>query len=150
MLIIDEDLKLNKKDNLSHRRFPFTLDHSFDKLIIKLSYAPRFVPSDEKENILAEAVKKYLQDDIYSNEDRTSTLDANIENFITTSLFYEREFVGAYHNKINDQKIMISHEFSSRGYKKFAIKPGAYEFVLSMHSCNSNVDAKISVEAIND
>ena len=130
MLIIDEDLKLNKKDNLSHRRFPFTLDHSFDKLIIKLSYAPRFVPSDEKENILAEA--------------------ANIENFITTSLFYEREFVGAYHNKINDQEIMISHEFSSHGYKKFAIKPGAYEFVLSMHSCNSNVDAKISVEAIND
>lgn len=150
MQIINENLKLNKNDSLTHRRFPFNLDENYDRLIIKLSYSPSHVPKGENIDVLKEAVEKYLQDDIYSDEDRTGTLDANIENFLTTSLFYEGKFVGAYHNKVNDQEIVISQEYSSRGYKKFDIKSGSYEFVLSIHSCNSNVEAKIFLEAVNE
>lgn len=150
MLIIDENLNLSKEDSLTHKRFPFVLDKDCDKLIIKLSYSPTQVPDDEKIDPLKEAVDKYLQDDIYSEEDRAGTLDANVENFLTTSLFYEGKLVGAYHNKINDQEITVSKDYSSRGYKKFDISPGSYEFVLSMHSCNSKVLAKISLEAIDE
>lgn len=150
MLIIDENLKLDRSDSLTHKHFNFELDKNFDKLIIKLSYSPTKVPDDEKVDSLKEAVDRYLQDDIYTEEDRTGTLDANVENFLTTSLFYEGEFVGAYHNKTNDQEITISKNYSSRGYKTFDIKAGTYEFVLSMHSCNSKVVAKISLEAINE
>lgn len=150
MLIIDENLKLNKEDSLTHRRFPFVLDKKFDRLIIKLSYSPILVPDDEKIDPLKEAVNKYLQDSIYTDTDRAGTLDANVENFLTTSLFYEGKFVGAYHNKVNDQEITVSKDYSSRGYKKFDVSPGSYEFVLSMHSCNSKVIAKISLEAIDE
>ena len=150
MQIIEENLKLNKNDSLTHRRFPFKLDESYDRLVIKLSYSPTHVPYGENIEVLEEAVEKYLSDEIYSDEDRTGTLDANVENFLTTSLFYEGRFVGAYHNKTNDQEITISKDYSSRGYKKFDIKAGSYEFVLSMHSCNSKVVAKISLEAINE
>lgn len=150
MQIIEENLKLNKNDSLTHRRFPFKLDESYDRLVIKLSYSPTHVPYGENIEVLEEAVEKYLTDEIYSDEDRSGTLGANIENFLTTSLFYEGKFIGAYHNKANDQEIVISPEFSSRGYKKFEINSGSYEFVLSMHSCNSGVDAKISLEAINE
>ncbi|WP_416334839.1 hypothetical protein ACKRLN_08275 [Anaerococcus sp. DFU013_CI05] len=150
MQIIDENLKLNKNDSLTHRRFPFKLEENFDRIIIKLSYSPTHVGQGENIEVLEEAVEKYLSDEIYSEEDRKGTLDANIENFLTTSLFYEGKFVGAYHNKVNDQEIVVSREFSSRGYKKFDVRAGSYEFVLSMHSCNSDVDAKISLEAIDE
>ena len=150
MLIIDENLKLTRKDNLTHRRFAFDINEGFDMLIIKLSYSPTQVLGDEKVNTLKEAIEKYLKDDIYTDEDRYGTLNANIENFLTTSLFYEGEFVGAYHNKVNNQEIIVSTDYSSRGYKKHEISPGNYELVLSMHACNSEVIAKISLEAVNE
>lgn len=150
MIIIKEELDLNKNDNLTHRRFPFKLNQAFDKIIIKLSYGPRFIPDKQKIDILEEAVEKYLSDPIYTDEERRGTLEAKVENFLTTSLFSQGKFLGAYHNKANYQEIIVSKEYSSRGYKKHEINPGNYELVLSMHSCNCNVKANLSLEAIND
>ena len=150
MIILDENINLDENDTLSHKRFPFTLEKSFDRLIIKMAYYPRLVDEIDKKASLKEAVEKYLQDPIYTEQDREGTMDAKVENFLTTSLFYEGKFLGAYHNKNNDIRIFLSENESSLGYKKTPIKPGAYEFVLSMHACHSNVLANITLEAIDD
>mgnify|MGYP006964238172 CR=1 FL=1 len=151
MIILDEHLKLNREDTLTHRRFPFELDKEYEKIIINFSYSPSLVPDDEgRVEILREAIDKYMPEGEFSKEEREDTLNHQIENFLTTSLFYEGEFVGAYHNKNNNQEIIISEKEASRGYKKTPIRVGSYEFVVSMHSCNSPVDSKFTLEALDE
>lgn len=150
MYIIDEKLDLDIRDTLTHKRFPFNLERTYDKLIIKLSYSPALVPDDEKREILEEAIEKYLPLGEYSQREREDTLNARIENFLTTALFYEGKFIGAWHNKSTDQEIIVSKYFASKGYHKAAITPGSYELVLSMHSANSKITGKLSLEVIDE
>ncbi|WP_394268562.1 hypothetical protein [Anaerococcus nagyae] len=150
MIILDKDLKLDRGDTLTHKRYPFTLDKNYQKIRIKMTYSPTRVPENERIEILKECIDKYMPKGEFSKKEREDTLKSQIENFITTSLFYEGNFIGAYHNKNNEQEIIISPKKSSLGYKKTDIKAGAYEFVLSMHSCNSKVNCKFSLEALDE
>lgn len=150
MIILDKDLKLDRGDTLTHKRYPFTLDKNYQKIRINMTYSPTRVPENERIEILKECIDKYMPKGEFSKKEREDTLKSQIENFITTSLFYEGNFIGDYHNKNNEQEIIISPKKSSLGYKKTDIKAGAYEFVLSMHSCNSKVNCKFSLEALDE
>lgn len=150
MIILDENLKLDDKDTLTHLRYPFSLDRDYKAIKINLDYDPSNVPKESSMEKLRECANKYMPKEDYSQEDRDDILNSKIANLITTSLLYEGKFVGAYHNKANHQEIIVSKDKSSPGYKKFDIKKGNYEFVLSMHSSNSKINAHFSLEAIDD
>lgn len=150
MIILDEKLDLNEENTLSHIRYPFTLDKDYKALKINLNYDPTNVPKDYGKEKLRECVDKYMPKEHFTEEMRNHILNSEIENLITTSLLYEGKFVGAYHNKSNHQEIIVSKEKSSPGYKKFEVKEGNYEFVLSMHSSNSPIKADFTVEAIDE
>lgn len=150
MIIIDKSLKLDEKDTLTHLRYPFSLDRDYKAIKINLDYDPTNVPKEYAKEKLRECVDKYMPKEDYSQEDRDGILDSEVSNFLTTSLLYEGKFVGAYHNKDNHQEIIVSKDKSSPGYKKFDIKKGKYEFILSMHSSNSPIDAHFSLEAIDE
>lgn len=150
MIVLDKELKFDKKDTLSHKRFPFSLDKTYKKIKIKMTYSPSHVAENESRKILKECIAKYMPEGEFSQKEREDTLKRQVENFITTSLFYEENFIGAYHNKNNDQEIIVSSKISSPGYKKTEIKPGNYEFVLSLHSCNSKVNCRFSLEVFNE
>lgn len=150
MIILDEKLKLDDKDTLTHLRYPFSLDRDYKAIKINLDYDPTNVPREYSLEKLRECVDKYMPEEDYSQEDRDDILDSEVSNFLTTSLLYEGKFVGAYHNKNNHQEIIVSKDKSSPGYKKFAVKKGDYEFILSMHSSNSKINAHFSLEAIDD
>lgn len=150
MIILDENLNLDDKDTLTHLRYPFSLDKDYSAIKIKLDYDPTHVPKEIGIEKLKECVAKYMPEGDYSQEERDEILDSEVSNFLTSSLLYQGRFVGAYHNKSNHQEIIISKEKSSPGYKKFAVKNGKYEFILSMHSSNSKIKAHFSLEAIDD
>lgn len=150
MIVLDENLKLDDKDTLTHLRYPFSLDRDYKAIKINLDYVPSNVPKESSMEKLRECANKYMPKEDYSQEERDDILNSKISNLITTSLLYEGKFVGAYHNKANHQEIIVSKDKSSPGYKKFAVKKGNYEFVLSMHSSNSKIKAHIKLEAIDD
>lgn len=150
MKIINQKLNLDITDTLTHRRFPFTLDEPFDKLVIHLAYDPRLVPTEIGKNLAIECVDRDLPAGVFDEATRADVKTSTIENFITVSLLHEGNFVGDYHNKNNNQEIIVSKEKSSLGYKKLEILPGSYELVLSMHSCNCPVEVDLSLEAINE
>lgn len=150
MIILDENLKLDDKDTLTHLRYPFSLDRDYKAIKINLDYDPSNVPKESSMEKLRECANKYMPKEDYSQEDRDDILNSKIANLLTTSLLYEGKFVGAYHNKANQQEIIVSKDKSSPGYKKFDVKKGNYEFILSMHSSNSKINAHFSLEAIDD
>lgn len=150
MIILDENLKLDDKDTLTHLRYPFSLDRDYKAIKINLDYDPSNVPKESSMEKLRECANKYMPKEDYSQEERDDILNSKIANLLTTSLLYEGKFVGAYHNKDNHQEIIVSKDKSSHGYKKFAVKKGNYEFILSMHSSNSKINAHFSLEAIDD
>ena len=150
MIVLDENLILDDKDTLTHLRYPFIMDRDYKAIKINLDYDPSDVPKEYGKQSLKECVDKYMPEEDYSQEDRDDILNSKIANLLTTSLLYEGKFVGAYHNKANQQEIIVSKDKSSPGYKKFDIKKGNYEFILSMHSSNSKINAHFSLEAIDD
>lgn len=147
MKILDKSLELDEKDTLSHLRYFFTLDSNYNDMIIKLRYSPRVVPLELEEGKIEKCINKYIPPN-YIDGIKKFVDNFKIENLITTSLKYDGNLIGGWHNKSNDQVIKISEKFSSHGYRKFKIQQGKYELVISLHSVNCPVKIEFSLEVV--
>lgn len=149
MIIIDKEFNLDIGNTLSHMSIPFRLDRKFDYMNIKLLYNPRLVPKEEAKPLIEQCINRYLTREVDKDILEEYKESIEIENLITISLFYEGKYIGAWHNKSNNQDIIISEKASSLGFVKTEIKQGNWEAKLNFHSVNTDVEVKFMIE-LND
>lgn len=145
MIFLEKEFDLGFEDSQTHLRIPFNLKENYQEMTIKFDYSPRLASEEFSAPLVEESVEKFYPKEL-REEVKEGMQGFQIENFITTSLIYEEKFIGAWHNKSNNQEIKISKDFSSLGYKKHDILPGNYELTLSIHSANCPIKDHLALE----
>ncbi|MDD7306105.1 MAG: hypothetical protein PUG67_05920 [Peptoniphilaceae bacterium] len=145
MILLNDTLQLDNKNTLSHKKYIIKLARAYDQLLIKMCYSPAYVDQEKSDILIKSCIDKYVPD-FYKNSFENIN-NFKVENLITTSLKYENEYLGAYHNKTSNQEIIISPKMSSLGYISHDVLAGDYALTLSFHSVNSEITLKLLVEA---
>ncbi len=147
MKIFEKNLKLTPIDNQTNIKFPFILHEDYTTLIINFTYTPRLVPDEiAYEKIIQTICRDIEKSSKNYQEMMNKAKEMKLENLITISLSCNNEYLGAYHNKRDLQKNIISKDFASEGFNKIEIVKGDWEVQLNAHHIGCDIEVSLSVE----
>lgn len=148
MSIFELDLRLGEYDTQTNIKIPFEIKNKYSELIIHFSYNPDKSKDDVARRQVEDALRKYDQAD-FASAKRLAYDHLPIDNLITLSLSKNDKYLGAHHNKSNDQEITINNETASFGFWPVEVEPDNWELQLNCHCIASKeVAANIRIEAI--
>ncbi|MBA5728931.1 hypothetical protein HW423_03925 [Aerococcaceae bacterium INB8] len=148
MSIFELDLRLGEYDTQTNVKIPFEIRNKYSELIIHFSYNPDKSKDDVARRQVEDALRKYDQAD-FASAKRLAYDHLPIDNLITLSLSKNGKYLGAHHNKSNDQEITINNETASFGFWPVEVEPADWELQLNCHCIASKeVEANIRIEAI--
>ena len=148
MSIFELDLRLGEYDTQTNIKIPFEIKNKYSELIIHFSYNPDKSKDDVTRRQVEDALRKYDQAD-FTSAKRLAYDHLPIDNLITLSLSKNGKYLGAHHNKSNDQEITINNETASFGFWPVEVEPADWELQLNCHCIASKeVAANIRIEAI--
>lgn len=135
-IILEKELRLSEKDHQTNIVIPFQLNQTAEKLVIDFSYDPPEVDEEAARIQIRQALEQFVPETDqkkWGNVDRYLPL----QNLITLSLTYEKQYVGAHHKKDNHQIIIISKQEASKGFIKRTAEAGEWEIQLNAHCIGS-------------
>ncbi len=148
MTLIDHTYQLTPADSQTNLHVPFSLDRAWSALRIHFAYDPKSDDSDAALDQLTQALPIYIPAE-HMAEIADPRQFLPLDNFITSSLAYENRYLGAHHNKANEQRIHISAADSTRGYLRHPILPGDWELQFNLHAVVSSlVTLRLHLEVI--
>lgn len=144
-VIQEQSLNLTEKDHQTNILIPFKIDEKAKKLEIAFSYAPEIAAEEYALKKIEKALQRYVPDEEKKKWGSVKRY-LPLRNFITLSLMFEDEYIGAYHNKKTIQEVIISDSFSSKGFLKHSIDSGQWELQLNAHCIVSEkIEAVIAI-----
>ena len=148
--ILDTELLLYKIDENTHKKIKFNIERKMNRLKLEFKYSPKIVR--EKKYII-EAFKEgsceMTSEEALFYKEKYLNGKEELINLITLSLYHEDEYIGCAHRSSDKQKIIISPEESTPGFKNTTGKQGWWEIVLSIHGMNTdkmNISLKVYIE----
>ena len=137
--ILDTELLLTKIDEKTHKKMKFNIEEEMTQLKLEFEYSPKTVI--EKKYII-EAFKEdrcqMTSEEALFFKDKYLNGNEELKNLVTLSLYHDNEYIGCAHRSLDKQKIIISPEESTPGFKNTRVNQGQWEIVLSIHGLNTN------------
>lgn len=150
MILYEKIIAISDKDTQTNIKIPFEINQHADVLKVQFSYGPGWSDDYIAQQQVKEAIHRYLPKGA-DDEAKNIINYLPIENFITVSLSFENQYLGAHHNKAKNQTILINHTSHSPGFNACAINPGFWELQLNCHCIASElVEVKVRIEILND
>ncbi|UUX33471.1 hypothetical protein [Fundicoccus culcitae] len=147
MKIVDLTIQLGKFDTQTNIKIPFELNQTYTQLTIYFNYSPNKSSDDVAISQLEEAVVKYALPGSRPEDYQVANF-LPVDNLITLSLSKNGRYLGAHHNKSNDQTIVISAASASHGFWPVDVDAGRWELQLNCHCVASKVvKANVRIEA---
>ncbi|EKU93913.1 Uncharacterised protein [Alloiococcus otitis] len=145
-VLLDKDFRLSGRDTQTNIKLNFTIEEAFNFLQINFTYSPGQSSDQVAQDQVKEAILKYSL--TQGARDRTRLEDfLPVDNFITLSLAKDGHYLGGYHNKSKDQKILISREDASLGFWPVDHLSGQWEAQLNCHCIASKaLSASLRIE----
>ena len=145
--ILDTELLLYKIDENTHKKITFNIEKEMRQLKIEFEYSPKI--AIEKKYIIEafkdERCEMTFEEALFFKEKYLNG-DEELKNLATLSLYHENEYIGCAHRSLDKQKIIISSEESTPGFKNTRVNKGQWEIVISMHGLNTD-SINISLKA---
>lgn len=146
MEILDLTIQLDATKTQTNFKIPFKVPQSAEKLVIHFHYSPNQSRDDVAIAQLERAISKYALAG-YSTEQLQVEYYLPVDNLITLSLTKNGQYLGAHHNKSNNQTIIISQETASHGFWPIIIESAQWELQLNCHCIASHmVQANVRIE----
>lgn len=150
VILFEKNIAISDKQTHTNIKIPFEINQHSNSLMIYFSYGPAYSDDYTAQKQVEGALKRYLPEES-DNESKNVMNYLPIENFVTVSLSYENQYLGAYHNKAKTQTILINPINPSPGFNACAIAPGSWELQLNCHCIASKlVEVEVRIEVLND
>ncbi len=145
--ILKRQLTVLKKDESTHKKINITIEDEAERLEIKFRYNPR-VTTDENDinNSFKKEICEMTEEERIFLKNRYLNGQEILKNLATLSLYHDGDYIGCGHRGCSEEKIILSKEKSSPGYKKISDIKGKWEMIISLHGINTDI-MNISLEA---
>lgn len=145
--IFKKHFTVSKKDESTHKKINIIIDDEADRLEIKFQYASKVTSSEEDiNNSFKKEICEMTEEERIFIKDRYLKGEEILKNLATLSLYHDGDYIGCGHRGCSEEKIIISKEESSPGYKKTSDIKGKWEMIISLHGINTDI-MNISLEA---
>ena len=137
--ILHKELIIYKVDEKTHKKIKFNIEKEMSNLMLEFEYSPKIV---SEKNYIIEAFKEdncemTLEEALFYKEKYLNASE-ELKNLVTVSLYNEEEYIGCAHRSLDKQKIIVSLEESTPGFKNTKVRQGQWEIVLSVHGLNTD------------
>ncbi|MFR6064967.1 MAG: hypothetical protein ACLUH5_02840 [Eubacterium sp.] len=143
MIIFEKKGKVTPDDDKTNIAFDFEVPEGAKKLVIEYAYSPKELEDRQK---ALELIRRELENYLGNNNEKAENY-LPVKNLITLSLDENGKYRGAAHRQPNSQKIEISAENCTPGFKKGAPESGKWRIVLNVHCCVCDVDYEIKISS---
>lgn len=148
MELLNEVFELTHNDTKTNIKIPFEVPQNYTSLQIHFTYGPKFSRDQAAHEQVQEAIANYLFPASPALDFEVETY-LPVENLVTLSLSKNGDYLGGHHNKMAQQKVMISNEAASVGFWPTAIEKAEWELQLNCHCAASNLlTARVRIEGI--
>ena len=132
-VILDLAIHIYPKDEKTNICVPFSLKKNYSTLEIISSYEPKGCEDREraKEMILRGLEKYSFKEDPYRSWE---SYLPRVVSLITFSVDHKGQYLGCCHRQDNEQRHIISGDFSSPGFFRRAPEAGDWRVMLNVHA----------------
>ena len=134
-VILDKIILLYPEDSKTNVCIPFSLQKNYRALEFICSYEPKKCEDKEKaKELLLAGIETYIPAEYRESSAALEDFLAAVVNLVTFSLDCSGQYLGCAHRHANEQRHIVSMDFSSPGFFCHAPAAGDWRAVINVHA----------------
>ncbi|MDR0554480.1 MAG: hypothetical protein LBG76_06770 [Treponema sp.] len=134
-ILLDRELILHLEDAKTNVEIPFTLKRNYEALELLCSYEPKHCDDENlARRLIEEAITTFAPPPYREKIGPWQRHRSSVVNLITVSIDAGETYLGCAHRHANEQRHIISADFSSPGFCRCAPQPGPWRAMLNVHA----------------
>ena len=134
-VILDRLIHIYLKDEKTNICIPFSLKKKYSSLEFICSYEPKKCEDKEKaRQMIMDELEKYSPQVDHESKGSWEIYLSKVVSLITVSVDYKGQYLGCSHRLDNEQRHIISADFSSPGFFRHSVDAGDWRVLINVHS----------------